>query len=149
MLERMELVHHAETRRGDVFSAHSAPPRDLGRPKASRRIGEACVNLLLRQSWVVLNQLVFGPTIGETFDDELDRQTGAGDDRLAQHHVRICADQLLPVGHVRVSRIAATLRPVRYHEVDGSIDGSIRLEECDEENLLDRSDGAVCTEGIL
>ncbi len=73
MLERMELVHHAETRNGLFFSA---TPHDLCRSSASRqRIGEAGVNLRARQSLVVLNQPFFGPTIGETFDDELDRQT--------------------------------------------------------------------------
>ncbi len=47
--------------------------------------------------------------IGEAFDDELDRQTSARDDRFAHHHFRIRGDHLFPVHHVFACRLSAPL----------------------------------------
>jgi hypothetical protein len=62
-------------------------------------VGKASVNLFARQAGVVLNEIFFGPAISETFDDELDGQTGTCDDRFANHHFWIRGDHLFPVGH--------------------------------------------------
>jgi hypothetical protein len=77
---------------------------------------------------VSFDDLFLGPGIGETFDEELDRQSRSRDDGRAYHHVRVCGNQLFPSVVWRLScandnrRKCPTLLPTGHHRGDGAVD---------------------------
>src|SRR6266536_3363664 len=90
------------------------PSPNRGRPARSRLAGNEGVEffglhdrarvlqrgleIFVGQSGIVLENLFFGPALSQKVDNQLHRQAGAADDRLAHENLRVYDDAFLP-GH--------------------------------------------------
>ena len=62
-------------------------------------VKEAGGNVIVCQAWIVLDDLLLGPTGSHEFDDLLNGQPCALDNRFSTENARIKPDAVLPVHH--------------------------------------------------
>ena len=67
------------------------------RAKDFARVAEAGLNVFVRESGIVFEDLSFRPTLGQKINDEFDSESGSFNNRLADQNIGIENNAFLPL----------------------------------------------------